>query len=88
MLGGLSLCAAAAYTLGTALWSLRKKPAPQAWRMAALCAGTGLISVAWIVVAAQPTVIHAYFQYRTLGGLLFAVMLSPAFLTVPPRESS
>lgn len=80
VLGGLALGVAGAYTLGAGLWSLRKRPARRAWSNALLCAGTGLISVLWIAVAAQPTVLHAYFQYRTLGGLLFAVMLAPAFL--------
>lgn len=85
VLGMLSMAVSIAYSVLTGLWNLRKGPDRTALGRAALCAAMGLISLVWIAVAAQPTAAHAYFQYRTLGGLIFALMLAPVFLAVSPR---
>lgn len=82
-LGTLALIITGAYAALTALVMLRKKPDREALSRAALCAGAGLVPLIWIAVAAQPTAAHAYFQYRTLGGLVFALTLAPALLARP-----
>jgi len=61
-------------------------------RRALLCGMAGhallaLLPLLWIMAAAQPSIIHEYFQYRTLGGTVFALCCMAALPGLLRRDA-
>ena len=83
VLGGAQLAALGMAFAGLCAWALRRGVSLPMGGAALLL---GCVPLLWIAVAAQPTAIHAYFQYRTLGGTVFAWLCAPLLGQAAKRD--
>lgn len=77
VLGDLVLYSAVLTALVQLVRSLLQRPSSSQWLRILPLVFVSLLPLVWLAVAAQPTTLHSYFQYRLTAPILFGLMLFP-----------
>ena len=87
VLGSATLLLWGCATMALLIRALCRRCPASAWLNSLPVLFIALLPLAWIAVAAQPTIIHSYFQYRSIAPSLLGVMLWPLLPPVLAKNS-